>query len=46
MRVRHIALYAEDLRSAEDFYMRVSAPALLFREAVDADGVWLPDAVA
>lgn len=40
MRVSHIALYAEDLRAAENFYARVFAAELLFREAVDGDGVW------
>lgn len=40
VRISHVALYAEDLRAAEAFYERAFAAELLFREAVDADGIW------
>ncbi len=40
VRISHVALYAEDLRAAEAFYARAFAAELLFREAVDADGIW------
>ncbi len=40
MRYSHVALYADDLRAAERFYARVFAAEVLFREAVDANGVW------
>lgn len=40
MRVSHIALYAPDLRAAENFYARAFAAEFLFREAVDGDGLW------
>lgn len=40
MRYRHVALYVDDLRGAEEFYRRVFAAEVRFRETVDADGVW------
>ena len=40
MRYRHVALYADDLRRAEDFYAHVFAAEVLFREAMSSDGVW------
>lgn len=40
MRYSHVALYSDDLRAAEEFYRQVFAAEVLFREAVDRDGVW------
>jgi predicted enzyme related to lactoylglutathione lyase len=40
VRYCHVALYAEDLRAAEPFYGQTFAADVLFREAVDSDGVW------
>ncbi len=40
MRYSHVALYADDLRGAEEFYAQVFAAEVLFREAVGRDGVW------
>lgn len=40
MRYSHVALYVDDLRAAERFYTRALAADVLFREAVDASGVW------
>lgn len=40
MRYSHVALYADDLRAAEDFYSRVFAAHVLFREVCGADGLW------
>jgi catechol 2,3-dioxygenase-like lactoylglutathione lyase family enzyme len=40
MRCSHVALYVDDLRAAEHFYTRAFAADVLFREAVDASGVW------
>jgi catechol 2,3-dioxygenase-like lactoylglutathione lyase family enzyme len=40
MRYSHVALYVDDLRAAERFYKHVFTAEVLFREAVDAHGVW------
>lgn len=40
MMYRHVALYADDLRAAEDFYRLVFAAEVLFREAVSTNGLW------
>ncbi len=40
MRYSHVALHAEDLRAAEEFYRQVFAAEVVFRESVDRDGVW------
>ena len=37
---RHVAVYVEELRRAEEFYGRAFAADVRFREAVDDDGVW------
>ena len=40
MMYRHVAMYADDLRAAEDFYRLVFAAEVLFREAVSTNGLW------
>jgi catechol 2,3-dioxygenase-like lactoylglutathione lyase family enzyme len=40
VRYRHVAIYVDDLRAAEDFYAQVFAAEVLFRETVDSAGVW------
>ena len=40
VRYRHVALYVDDLRAAEEFYGHVFGAAVLFREATDGGGLW------
>jgi catechol 2,3-dioxygenase-like lactoylglutathione lyase family enzyme len=40
MRYSHVALYVDDLSAAERFYVRTFAADVLFREGIDAEGVW------
>jgi catechol 2,3-dioxygenase-like lactoylglutathione lyase family enzyme len=40
VRYSHVALYAADLRAAEEFYASAFAADLLFRESRDTDGFW------
>lgn len=37
---RHLALYVNDLRKAEDFYCNVFGMEVLFREVETSDGEW------